>query len=109
MVFPDSTESDAAAGAFLKEYKLPGKALLDRKHVLVQRARATVAPEAAVFAPGGKLVYHGRIDDRYVDVGKARPAAQVHDLENAITATLAGKPVEHAETRAVGCYLADIE
>ena len=34
---------------------------------------AAIAPEAAVFA-GGRLVYHGRIDDRFVDFGIDRPA-----------------------------------
>jgi hypothetical protein len=55
------------------------------------------------------LVYSGRIDDRYVDFGKARQAASTHDLEAAIANTLAGKPVAQARTRAVGCYLTDLK
>jgi hypothetical protein len=63
-----------------------------------------------VFDRAGKLTYHGRIDDRYVDVGKSQPGGpQTHDLERAIALTLKGKPVLPSETRAVGCSLADIE
>ena len=55
-----------------------------------------------------KLVYHGRIDDRFIDFGKSRPEATVHDLQNAIDAALAGRKVTPAETKAIGCYIADL-
>jgi hypothetical protein len=109
LVYPDPDEAARHIEDHMHEYGLPGQPLRDPHHVLVKEAHATVAPEAAVFNGSGKLVYHGRIDDRYVDIGKTRPAAQVHDLEDAIEAVLNGKPVAHAETRAVGCSLADIE
>lgn len=109
LVYPDQDEAPAHIKAHMRDFDFPGEALRDPHHVLVKQAHATVAPEAAVFNGAGKLVYHGRIDDRYVDIGKTRPAAQVHDLEDAIQAVLAGQPVAHAETRAVGCSLADVE
>jgi hypothetical protein len=63
-----------------------------------------------VFDRTGKLVYHGRVDDLYLAVGKSRPGGpQTHDLEKAIVLTLKGQPVQPSETRAVGCALADIE
>ena len=82
--------------------------LRDPHHQLVKLARATIAPEAAVFDQAGHLVYHGRIDDRWLNPGRARPAAQTHDLEDAISAVLAGRPPAQAETHAVGCWLADV-
>jgi len=109
MIYPDATETSDSIRTHIRQYRFPGTALLDPGHQLVKRARVTIAPEAAVFDAAGTLKYHGRIDDRYVDVGLARAAAQTHDLEDAIAAVVAGKPVAHAETRAVGCWLADIE
>lgn len=109
LVYPDSSESASAIENHLAQYRFPGTPLRDPHHWLVHRARATVAPEAAVFDSAGNLIYHGRIDDRWVDIGQARPAARIHDLENAIDAVLAGKPVAQPETRAVGCSLADVE
>ncbi len=109
IVYPDATETPAAIQEHIKEYQFPGTPLRDPGHELVKRARATVSPEAAVFDPAGKLMYHGRIDDRYLEIGMARRTAETHDLENAISAVLDGKPVAHAETRAVGCALADVE
>ncbi len=109
LVYPDASETPRAIQEHVEQYSFPGIPLRDPHHELVKRAQATVAPEAAVFDSAGVLMYHGRIDDRYVDFGKARPAPQTHDLENAITAVLAGKPVAQAQTRAIGCSLADVE
>lgn len=109
LVYPDAAETGQAIENHITEYRFPGTPLRDPLHALARRARATVAPEAAVFDREGKLVYHGRIDDRWVDFGKARPVAQTHDLENAISAVLAGKTVSPSETRAIGCALADVE
>jgi hypothetical protein len=109
LIYPDPTEAVSSIQTHIAQYHFPGEPLRDPHHVLVRRAHATVAPEAAVFDSRGQLIYHGRIDDRYVDIGKARQNAQTHDLENAIAAALAGKPVAQSETRAIGCSLADVE
>jgi hypothetical protein len=82
------------------------EALRDPAHALVKFTKATITPEAAVVA-GGRVVYRGRIDDRYVDLGVERPSPTVHDLADALAAVLAGKPVPHATTQAVGCFIAD--
>ena len=110
LVYPDATEKTQSVENHLRQYQFPGTALFDPKHQLVNRAHATVAPEAAVFDQAGRLTYHGRIDDLYVDIGKSRPGGpQKHDLEEAIISTLNGRPVVPSETRAVGCSLADVE
>ena len=109
LIFPDPSETSPHIAANVRDYRFPGTPVLDPRHVLVKRAHAAIAPEAAVFDRGGRLLYHGRIDDRYVDIGKTRPAPSVHDLEEAISATLAGRAVAVSETHAVGCSLADVE
>lgn len=87
------------------EYGLTCLTLLDPGHALAKYAGATATPEAAVYAPNGALVYRGRIDNRYVDFGKVRPQATTHDLQAALTAFLAHKPIPQRETKPVGCYL----
>jgi hypothetical protein len=74
---------------------------------LVKHAGISITPEAAVYAPDGRLWYRGRIDDRYVSLGVERPAATRRDLFEALTETLAGTPVRQPRTQAVGCYVAD--
>jgi hypothetical protein len=109
LVYPDRSETAAAIEAHIHDYQLPGTPLHDAQRVLVKRSLATVSPQAAVFDKTGKLVYSGRIDDRYADYGKSRPEPSVHDLEDAIKATLAGKPVAQRQTKAIGCYLSDLQ
>lgn len=109
LVFPDRAETAADVRSLIAEYHFPGTPLLDASHALVKRAHATVAPEASVFDKQDRLIYHGRIDDLYIDIGKSRQEAQTHDLESAISAALSGTPVKDSETRAVGCSLADVE
>jgi hypothetical protein len=83
--------------------------LRDPHHALVKLSKAAVTPEAALFSARGELLYHGRIDDRYVDFGKYKPAADKHDLQDAIDEMLAGKPISEPATRAIGCFLADVQ
>src|SRR4029077_19627160 len=79
----------------------------DPKLALVKFAGVTVTPEAAVVA-GGKVVYRGRIDDRYVDLRREAPAPTRRDLFEALTAIAAGKPVAQPATQAVGCFISDL-
>jgi hypothetical protein len=109
LVYPDASETPASIERHIAEYRFPGRPVRDPHETLVRRAHVLVAPEAAVFDAAGRLVYHGRIDDRVIDFGKARPVATTHDLEDAIAAVLDGRPVAHAETRAIGCSLAELE
>jgi hypothetical protein len=107
LVYPNPFDTPALIQQHRKAYSYPMGALLDADHALAKLAKASVTPEAAVFDRQGREVYHGRIDDRYVEIGRERPAATRHDLDEALTATLAGKPVAHAETQAVGCFISD--
>jgi AhpC/TSA family len=87
-----------------KEYGLPGSIVLDPEHKLAKKADIHTTPEAAVFVED-RLVYHGRIDDRYLSLSKARANATTHDLEAAVAAALDGKPVPQASGPAVGCAI----
>jgi hypothetical protein len=75
---------------------------------MVQLAGARVTPEAAVFI-GKRLVYRGRIDDRYVTFGTTRPAPRVHDLEQVLERISSGRNVELQTTKAVGCFIEDLK
>jgi len=107
LIYPNPAESIDTIRRHLKEYGYRGQALRDPRHELVKIANATVTPEAAVYATSGQLVYRGRIDDRYVNPGLQRAQPTRRDLEDALSAMLAGKPVSHATVPAVGCFISD--
>ena len=109
LVYPSPSESAPAIREHLAAYSLAGigEAVRDPKLALVRFAGVDVTPEVAVVV-GGRVVYRGRIDDRYVELGRERPAATQRDLFDALSAILAGKPVAHATTKAVGCFISDL-
>ena len=99
---PDLTEADAAKHA--REHGFGCPAALDRELRLAKRFGATVTPEAVVLSPAGEVLYRGRIDDRYPRPGgRRRERPTRHDLRDALTAVLAGKPVATPWPPAVGC------
>jgi hypothetical protein len=108
LVYSGKVETTSAVEEHIRQYRFPGTPLLDPGQELARHAHATVAPEAAVFDQSGRLLYLGRIDDRWISFGKSRPQPTVHDLESAITAVLAGKTPQEQRTRAVGCSLEDV-
>ncbi len=109
LVYPDPDESVKAIREHVKAYGYSFGVLRDPQHRLVEETQVKVTPEAAVFVPGRRMVYRGRIDDRYVDFGKARAKPTQHDLEQALQAILEGRPVERAMTPAVGCFISDLQ
>jgi hypothetical protein len=109
LVYPSPSEDARAIREHMTAYSYAGiaDAVRDPKLALVKFAGATVTPEAVVVV-AGKVVYRGRIDDRYVDLGRERPAPTRRDLFDALSAILDGKPVPLAKTQAVGCFISDL-
>ena len=60
---------------------------------------ASVTPEAFLFDAGGKLVYHGTIDDNRKEPDKV----QKRYLQDALDAVVAGKAPAVSETKSLGC------
>src|SRR5436190_3435850 len=106
LVFPNRDESADEIRKHLEAYHCAIPALRDPGHELVKAAEARFTPEAAIFAAERGLVYHGRIDDRHVELGRTRPAAARHDLREAIEAVLRGRVPEVRATQVVGCRIA---
>ncbi len=102
-------ESAEAIRKHLTDYRYPCGALRDPHHVFAKQARVRVTPEAAVYGRKGELLFHGRIDDRYADLGVHRPAPTTRDLHSALTSLLAGKPAKAPSGPAVGCLIEGLE
>jgi thiol-disulfide isomerase/thioredoxin len=109
LVYPDKTETPQAIRKSVSEYGYQLPVLRDPDHVLVKASRVQITPEVAVFDRGRRLIYDGRIDDRYIDLGRSRPAPTTHELEEAIQAAAGGASLARKEVRGVGCYISDLE
>jgi hypothetical protein len=107
LVYSDLTLDTAAIDKHHAEYGYPDSipAVKDTAHKLAAATGATITPESVVVGKGGKVLYRGRIDNFYAALGKPRRQATEHDLRDALGEVLAGKPVTHPQTQAVGCYI----
>ena len=107
LVYPLETESNEQVRRHLSEFELDLPVRRDPGATFVRQIKAAVTPEAFVFDRTNAVLYRGRIDDRFVDFGQARPAATQHDLIDVLDAMLSGQRVPTRATEAVGCYLED--
>jgi hypothetical protein len=103
---PKITRAEAQKHA--QEYQIAPPVVVDNEHRWVKFAMAKKTPEAVVFSPRGEILYRGRIDDQYVGLGKRRMQVTTHDLQDALKAILADRPVPNAVTEAMGCYIPDL-
>jgi len=109
LIYPDKKESAEVIRKHDQEFGYRIASLRDPQHVLVNRSRARITPEVAVFDAERKLIYHGRIDNLYEDFGHTRKSATTHELEDAVQAAITGKALRTDATPAVGCYISDLE
>jgi thioredoxin-related protein len=105
LVYPIKTETPEQIRKHLRDFGYHLEALRDPELALVHTSQVHVTPEAAVFTGDGRLLYHGRIDDKFEDFGRARPAPTTHELADAIDAAIAGKNIAMTTAPAVGCFI----
>lgn len=111
-VYPNPGDTAEVVRAHDQEFSITANTALDDRQSLTRMAHATTTPEAAVFVPDGgglREVYRGRIDDRYLSLGTERPQATRHDLEDAIRAVLANKPVPRPGGPPIGCSIVTLQ
>ena len=107
LVYPEAGLTPAAMKQHGHDYGYSIPAVLDPDHRYVAQAKARLTPEAAVFVHD-RLVYSGRIDDWYTDIGKARAQPQHRDLAEELSAISAGKVPPFHQTTSVGCAIENL-
>lgn len=101
-----TNESPEIIRKHLADFRYPCGALRDPHHAFAKQSRVHVTPEAAVYRTDSReLLFHGRIDDRYVALNERRPAPTVRDLHAALEDLLAGRPAKAPSGLAVGCII----
>ena len=105
-VYGDSYESKPGIAKHADQYGFSSSAVvMDAADKIVHAAGATNTPEAAVLSPSGKMLYRGRIDNRFSSVGVTRTVVSQHDLTDSLDAIASGKAPAHAFEQPVGCSI----
>ncbi|MFN8814411.1 MAG: hypothetical protein ACK5ZU_16465 [Acidobacteriota bacterium] len=107
--FPEEGLTEARLERWKGEYGVKGAAARrDEGAGRARRAGARMTPEAVVWM-GERVVYRGRIDDRYVGWGKAKGAPERRDVEEVIAAWRAGREMKMREARGYGCVIEGVK
>ena len=109
LVYVNPRESEEVVRAHAERFGFAMETVRDPTHALVKRFGITVTPEAAITDRQGRVLYRGRIDDRYVDIGVDRQRATRHEFEDALQAIASDRKVPTASAPAVGCIVADFQ
>jgi hypothetical protein len=89
---------------YFHELKLAFPVYKDHDQRLMKALAAKRTPEVIVLDGKGAIIYRGRIDDQYQPgLNRGKPAHR--DLEEAIVAHLAAKPIDNPQTDAFGCLI----
>lgn len=104
-VYADPAETTDSVRKHDAEFQVPFPALLDPRQVLARQAGARSTPEAVIVSPDGLVLYRGRVDNRFVDLGQTRYQPTEDDLRDALDAILQNKPVSHPVTKVLGCAI----
>lgn len=107
MVHVDPDLPVAAARKHREDYRLPGTVLMDPTHKLATALSAVRTPEAVVLTDAG-VVYRGRIDNQWPELGVRTPKATKHELRDAVEVALRGDKVPSPHPPAVGCLLPEL-
>ena len=103
-IYPNERDDLDRIAAHAYEREIPFPVLKDFGQELADAVGATRTPEACVLDDRFVLAYRGRIDDQY-SAATRRPAAQRHDLTEALDAVLMGKKPTRRQIPADGCQI----
>ena len=101
----DTTIPDEEVRRHAREYGYRFPALLDPRQILARHTGATVTPEAVVLSARGRGAISGTHRQSRGGLRQGAREATEFDLRDALDAVLAGRPVPHPRTRALGCAI----
>jgi len=111
LVYPNPGDTLAVVRTHRSQYPVTASLpqLIAPDSRVLAHAHVHVTPEAAIFRADAVMsqpvLWHGRIDDRYLTFGTQRPAATRHDLADSLNAALAGRQPASAAAPPVGCAI----
>lgn len=103
-VIADPDYTPAKAKVYAKDYNIGSTIILTSQNSLSFTKTDAVSPMAIVITDDSRVIYQGRIDDRFPKLGVQRKP-QRRDLRIALDQFLSGKPITVPKTKAVGCII----
>lgn len=105
-VFPNRTSTVDNIEAYMVKYKYKFPYITDYDKELAKSLNATITPEVFLVDNNtDEVLYSGRIDDEFFQIGKRRNVVKNHDLKDALQNLKAGNTINVKNTEAIGCFI----
>lgn len=106
-LFPNEEYStNESIQQFGKKYKLDFELKRDEGQKMVKKFSATTNPQIFVIRNATQqILYAGKIDNGFENIGKKRQVVTEHYLRDALESILLQKEIEIKETQPVGCFI----
>jgi hypothetical protein len=105
IVFPHEVSRDSSIKDFLISYGLNLPYRIDYHQQFAKKFGITITPEVAVVSKlDERLIYRGRIDNQFVEIGKRRRVPTTDDL-NLVLKNASKTITIYPFTKAVGCLI----
>jgi peroxiredoxin len=105
IIYPGNYYSNQRIRKFQKNYMLKMGGYRDDNNILVKDLGATVTPQVFVIGPTGKIIYSGKIDNWFEEIGKRRTIITEHYLRDALEAVIINQEPAVKKTAPVGCFI----
>ena len=104
--FPNFSSKQKKIDLFKDTYQIEFPLQTDYYKEQAKKWNAQVTPEAILYNHTRKqIIYQGRIDNKFVRLGKRRNVVTEHNLVNAIENTLESKEVAPQFAEPIGCFI----
>ncbi len=104
--FPNFSSKRKKIDQFKETYQVEFPLQTDYYKEQAKKWNAQVTPEAILYNhTTKKIIYQGRIDNKFVRLGKRRNVVTEHELVNAIEQTIASKEVLIQFAEPIGCFI----
>lgn len=105
-IFPNFASKPSKIEGFVQKYNIEFPTKHDYYKSLTSKFNASVTPEVIVFNQIDKSVlYQGRIDNSYVNLGKRRRVVTKHELKDVLDAIVLGKVKIQEPVKSIGCFI----
>lgn len=104
--FPNTSSTVEKIEQFKDDYALTLSCSTDYDKLKTKYYGATIAPEVVVYdEKNQKLIYLGRINDSYAEIGQRRRIVTSNDLRTVLEDVLNQRKIKIEATQAIGCYI----
>ncbi len=104
--FPNFSSKQNKIDLFKNKYNVNFPLYTDYFKVQAKKYNARVTPEVILYNnTSDKIIYQGRIDNKFYKLGRRRNVVTQYDLKTAIEQTLKNIPVEKSFAAPIGCFI----